>query len=209
MYFTTRIHLTRLESDPTRIRDPWTRWSPLPAVRRRCAGRICRWPGIGPAAAHRVRRLPSRGRGDGTACRGLPRDASRVAECRAQALLALPKASTQCRRDLRPVCAHLARDLPRTRAEAVTSARISRAAWTRTAEVCCQLPRTPARPARASERAAEDKLPRRSRAPWAAECLRAPCARDYPLPKDAKHPRARPSAALQTFRDCRRAPCHA
>src|SRR5438067_3870532 len=142
-YFTTRIHLTRLESDPTRIRDPWTRWSPLPAVRRCCAGRICRWPGIAPTAAHRVRRLPSRGRGDGTACRGLPRDASRVAECRAQALLALPKASTQCRRDLRPVCAHLARDLPRTRAEAATSARISRAAWTKTAEDCCLALRAP------------------------------------------------------------------
>src|SRR2546428_14182178 len=78
-YFTTRIHLTRLESDPTRIRDPWTRWSPLPAVRRRCAGRVCRLPGIWPTAAHRGRRPPSRGRGEGTACPGPPTGASPIA----------------------------------------------------------------------------------------------------------------------------------
>src|SRR2546428_13849017 len=88
-YFTTQIHLTRLESDPTRIRDPWTRWSPLPAVRRRCAGRVCRWARICPAAAHPVRPPPSPGRGGGTACPGLPRGAFPVARCRPPAPVSL------------------------------------------------------------------------------------------------------------------------
>src|SRR5436305_5783483 len=95
-YFTTRIHLTRLESDPTRIRDPWTRWSPLPAVRRRCAGRIwplaenwpsCRAPGAQAAEPQPHTAKPCRGLSEAVGppprpAEGVCQSRARTSECR-------------------------------------------------------------------------------------------------------------------------------